>query len=42
LAQNARSAVDDGPQRPLEIALLSYRSKPHCGGQGVYVRTLSP
>jgi glycosyltransferase involved in cell wall biosynthesis len=29
------------PQDPLRIALLSYRSKPHCGGQGVYVRHLS-
>src|SRR3954452_18321437 len=28
-------------RRPLRIALLSYRSKPHCGGQGVYVRNLS-
>ena len=27
--------------RALRIALLSYRSKPHCGGQGVYVRHLS-
>ena len=27
--------------KPLRIALLSYRSKPHCGGQGVYVRHLS-
>src|SRR3569623_1134130 len=26
---------------PLRIALLSYRSKPHCGGQGVYVRHVS-
>ncbi len=25
----------------LRIALLSYRGKPHCGGQGVYVRHLS-
>ncbi|MCX5043295.1 glycosyltransferase family 4 protein [Aldersonia sp. NBC_00410] len=25
----------------MRIALLSYRSKPHCGGQGVYVRYLS-
>ena len=25
----------------LRIALLSYRSNPHCGGQGVYVRHLS-
>jgi glycosyltransferase involved in cell wall biosynthesis len=27
--------------RSLRIALLSYRSKPHGGGQGVYVRNLS-
>jgi glycosyltransferase involved in cell wall biosynthesis len=27
--------------KPLRVALLSYRSKPHCGGQGVYVRHLS-
>jgi glycosyltransferase involved in cell wall biosynthesis len=27
--------------RSLRIALLSYRSKPHSGGQGVYVRALS-
>ena len=33
------TAADGG--RPLRIALLSYRSKPHCGGQGVYVRALS-
>lgn len=26
---------------PLRIALLSYRGKKHCGGQGVYVRHLS-
>jgi glycosyltransferase involved in cell wall biosynthesis len=25
----------------VRIAMLSYRSKPHCGGQGVYVRHLS-
>jgi glycosyltransferase involved in cell wall biosynthesis len=30
--------VEGGPVR---VALLSYRSKPHCGGQGVYVRHLS-
>ena len=30
-----------GPTGPLRIALTSYRSKPHCGGQGVYVRHLS-
>jgi glycosyltransferase involved in cell wall biosynthesis len=27
--------------QPLRVALLSYRSKPHCGGQGIYVRHLS-
>ena len=27
--------------KPLKICLLSYRSQPHCGGQGVYVRNLS-
>lgn len=27
--------------RPLRIALLSYRSHPNCGGQGVYVRNLA-
>ena len=26
---------------PLKIALISYRSNPHCGGQGVYIRNLS-
>jgi glycosyltransferase involved in cell wall biosynthesis len=31
-------ASDD---RPLRIALLAYRGKPHCGGQGIYVRHLS-
>jgi glycosyltransferase involved in cell wall biosynthesis len=31
-------AADD---RPLRIALLAYRGKPHCGGQGVYIRHLS-
>jgi glycosyltransferase involved in cell wall biosynthesis len=30
-----------GPDRPLRVALLSYRSKPHCGGQGIYIRHLS-
>ncbi len=32
------TSLDD---RPLRIALLSYRSHPYCGGQGVYVRNLS-
>ncbi len=29
------------PQAPLRVALLSYRGKPHVGGQGVYVSRLS-
>jgi glycosyltransferase involved in cell wall biosynthesis len=29
------------PDRPLRIGLLSYRSNPHSGGQGVYLRHLS-
>ncbi|HEY5247563.1 MAG TPA: glycosyltransferase family 4 protein [Dermatophilaceae bacterium] len=29
------------PSGVLRIAITSYRSKPHCGGQGVYVRNLS-
>jgi glycosyltransferase involved in cell wall biosynthesis len=29
------------PGQALRVALLSYRSKPHSGGQGVYVRHLS-
>lgn len=28
-------------QRPLKICLLSYRSNPHSGGQGVYLKNLS-
>jgi glycosyltransferase involved in cell wall biosynthesis len=39
LVQESQVAADGG--RPLRITLLSYRSKPHCGGQGVYVRHLS-
>jgi MMP alpha-(1->4)-mannosyltransferase len=29
------------PERPLRIALLGYRSQPHGGGQGIYIRYLS-
>ncbi len=32
-------AADGG--RPLDIALLTYKGNPFCGGQGVYVRHLS-
>jgi glycosyltransferase involved in cell wall biosynthesis len=31
----------DTIERPLRIALVSYRSKPHCGGQGIYLRHIS-
>ncbi|MFI0355534.1 glycosyltransferase family 4 protein [Actinomadura sp. 9N407] len=33
--------ADEPSGGPLRVALLSYRSKPHCGGQGVYLRHLS-
>lgn len=34
------TARHDG-DRSLRVALLAYRAKPHCGGQGVYIRNLS-
>jgi glycosyltransferase involved in cell wall biosynthesis len=40
----ARGSVPGPPaaaDRALRIAMLSYRSKPHCGGQGIYLRHLS-
>ena len=33
--------MDSSLERPLRICLLSYRSNPHCGGQGVYLKNLS-
>src|SRR5215467_2286727 len=30
-----------GPDEPLRIAYLTYRGKPHVGGQGVYTRHLT-
>ncbi len=33
--------MSPGLDGPLKICLLSYRSNPHCGGQGVYVSNLS-
>ncbi|MGW0764630.1 glycosyltransferase family 4 protein [Streptomyces sp. NPDC002676] len=35
-----RDPAADG-ERPLDIALLTYKGNPFCGGQGVYVRHLS-
>ncbi|WP_326599271.1 glycosyltransferase family 4 protein [Streptomyces sp. NBC_01803] len=34
-------AAEAGVDRPLRVALLSYKGNPFCGGQGVYVRHLS-
>jgi glycosyltransferase involved in cell wall biosynthesis len=39
--RNARASGLPGVDRPLRIALLTYRGNPHCGGQGVYTRQLS-
>jgi glycosyltransferase involved in cell wall biosynthesis len=36
-----QAAGPAGADRRLRVALLSYRSKPHCGGQGIYLRHLS-
>jgi hypothetical protein len=37
------TTATDAPSanRPLRVAMLSYRSKPHCGGQGIYLRHVS-
>jgi glycosyltransferase involved in cell wall biosynthesis len=35
------STQQTGTEKSLRICLLSYRSHPHCGGQGVYIRNLS-
>ncbi|MEU8763180.1 glycosyltransferase family 4 protein [Streptomyces sp. NPDC048659] len=39
-ASPRRGTAPDG-DRPLRIALLTYKGNPFCGGQGVYVRHLS-
>ncbi|MFG2191394.1 glycosyltransferase family 4 protein [Streptomyces sp. NPDC048639] len=41
-APRSPAGVEPGPaDRPLRIALLTYKGNPFCGGQGVYVRHLS-
>ena len=42
-SDEGKSAPQSAPeaQSKLRVALVSYRSKPHCGGQGVFVRHLS-
>ncbi|MFI9200609.1 glycosyltransferase family 4 protein [Streptomyces sp. NPDC053048] len=36
-----KGAGESADERPLRIALLTYKGNPFCGGQGVYVRHLS-
>ncbi len=40
---SGKSKTDPGAGhfKPLKICLLGYRSKPHCGGQGIYIKYLS-
>jgi len=40
-SQATSSAATAGPDEPLDVCLLSYRSDPYSGGQGVYVHALS-
>ena len=37
----SRPRTVPGPDDPLRIAFLTYRGKPHVGGQGVYTRHLT-
>jgi glycosyltransferase involved in cell wall biosynthesis len=39
--QTIMMTANNSTSRPLRICLLSYRSNPHCGGQGVYLKNLS-
>ena len=39
MSKSENSPIDSN--RKLRIAYLSYRGKPHCGGQGVYTRHLT-
>ncbi|MEU2429938.1 glycosyltransferase family 4 protein [Streptomyces sp. NPDC007861] len=41
IAAGPRPGTADAGDRPLRIALLTYKGNPFCGGQGVYVRHLS-
>jgi glycosyltransferase involved in cell wall biosynthesis len=41
VARRPEAAGAPGVDRPLRIALLTYRGNPYCGGQGVYTRQLS-
>ncbi|MBW2283963.1 MAG: glycosyltransferase family 4 protein [Deltaproteobacteria bacterium] len=37
----SRPKTQQAVLKPLRICLLSYRSNPHCGGQGVYLKNLA-
>ena len=39
MSKSENSPIDSN--RKLRIAYLSYRGKPHCGGQGIYTRHLT-
>ncbi|TLQ46266.1 glycosyltransferase family 4 protein [Streptomyces marianii] len=41
IAAGPRRGASGADDRPLRIALLTYKGNPFCGGQGVYVRHLS-
>ncbi|MFJ6946625.1 glycosyltransferase family 4 protein [Streptomyces wuyuanensis] len=41
IAAGPRGGASGAGDRPLRIALLTYKGNPFCGGQGVYVRHLS-
>lgn len=41
LGMNLGEYIFMDTNKPLKICMISYRSNPHCGGQGVYVRNLS-
>lgn len=41
IAAGPRAGAVGSADRPLRIALLTYKGNPFCGGQGVYVRHLS-
>ena len=40
-AEKHNPLAESGCFKPLKICLLGYRSKPHCGGQGIYIKYLS-
>ncbi len=41
MSESVTDRQQPNPDKPLRVCLLSYRSNPHCGGQGVYLKNLS-